>query len=104
MMKPAIQFASRSDRVKIAYATFGTGPPLVCPAAWVTDLSFFLKDPYLLKFWSALSEQYSIILYDKVVRHHLGIHGSKFQFTESEKFRPKGINEEIKLFEVNWSE
>ena len=65
MMKPAIQFASRSDKVKIAYATFGAGPVLLCPAAWVTDLAFFLQDPYLIQFWSDLADQSTVVLYDK---------------------------------------
>jgi len=64
-MQPAIQFVKREDGVKIAYAQFGQGPPLVCPASWVTSLSYIVEDPFANRFWEKLSEHVTVVLYDK---------------------------------------
>lgn len=64
-MQPGIQFVKRKDGVKIAYAKFGHGPILVCPASWVTSLSYILEDPFASRFWKSLSERVTVILYDK---------------------------------------
>jgi len=64
-MKPSIQFTKRQDGVKIAYSRFGKGPPLVCPAPWVTSLSHILEEPFAHKFWSQLAQEVEIISYDK---------------------------------------
>jgi class 3 adenylate cyclase/pimeloyl-ACP methyl ester carboxylesterase len=64
-MKPSIQFAKREDGVRIAYSKFGSGQPLIYPAPWVTDLSFFLEDPLIYQFFTRLSQETTVILYDK---------------------------------------
>ena len=64
-MKPSIQFVKRKDGVKIAYSKFGEGKPLVYPAPWVTDLSFFLEDPTISQFFEWLAQEKTVILYDK---------------------------------------
>jgi len=64
-MKPSIQFAKRQDGVTIAYTRFGKGIPLVCPAPWVTSLSYILEDSFAHSFWEQLSQKVEIILYDK---------------------------------------
>jgi len=64
-MKPSIQFTKRQDGVKIAYSRFGKGFPLVCPAPWVTSLSYILEDSYAHNFWAELSQKVEIISYDK---------------------------------------
>lgn len=64
-MQPSIQFVKRKDGVRIAYAQFGQGPPLVCPASWVTSLSYILEDPFANRFWKRLSERVTVVLYDK---------------------------------------
>lgn len=64
-MKPSIQFVKRVDGVRIAYSKFGSGPPLIYPAPWVTDLSFFLEDPLTYQFFTRLAQETTIILYDK---------------------------------------
>ena len=38
---------------------------MVFPAPWVTNLSFFLEDPAGIQFWERLSQEMTIILYDK---------------------------------------
>ncbi len=64
-MKPTIKFVQRKDGVKLAYSLFGQGPTLVYPAPWVTNLDFFLKDPFTLKFWMRLANDFTVVLYDK---------------------------------------
>lgn len=64
-MKPSVQFAKRKDGVTIAFSTFGTGPPLVHVAPWISDLVFFFEDPYFYDFWGKLSRNFRVVLYDK---------------------------------------
>ena len=64
-MQPTIQFVKRNDGVTIAYAQFGQGPPLVCPAAWVTSLTYILEDRFASRFWEDLSKGVTVVLYDK---------------------------------------
>ena len=64
-MKPSIKFLKREDGIKIAYTTFGNGNPLVYPAAWVSDLAFSFSDKHISQFWEALSQYFTIVLYDK---------------------------------------
>ncbi len=64
-MQPGIQFVKRKDGVRIAFIQFGQGPPLVCPAPWVTSLSYVLEDPFAKRFWEGLSRGMTLILYDK---------------------------------------
>ena len=54
-MKPSVQFVKRRDGVTIAYSVFGNGPPFIYPAAWITDLAFFLEDRHCYEFWQKLS-------------------------------------------------
>ncbi len=64
-MKPSIQFVRRKDDVQIAYCVFGQGPPFVYPAAWVTNLPFFLEDTAAFEFLSLLAKKLTVICYDK---------------------------------------
>jgi len=64
-MKAGIQFAKRNDGVTIAFVQFGQGPPLICPAPWVTSLSYILEDPFSTQFWDGLSKGMTLVLYDK---------------------------------------
>lgn len=64
-MESSIQFVKRKDGVKIAYSRFGKGPPLVCPAPWVTSLSYVFEDPFAKEFWGRLAQDVTVISYDK---------------------------------------
>ncbi|MBK5102321.1 MAG: alpha/beta hydrolase, partial [Desulfobacteraceae bacterium] len=64
-MKPSIQFVKREDGVKIAYSIIGRGEPLVCPAPWVTSLSYVFEDRFAKEFWGQLSQELKVISYDK---------------------------------------
>ncbi|MBW1780672.1 MAG: adenylate/guanylate cyclase domain-containing protein [Deltaproteobacteria bacterium] len=65
-MQPGIQFVQRNDGGTIAFVQFGQGPPLVCPAAWVTSLSYILEDRFASRFWESLSKGVTVVLYDKL--------------------------------------
>jgi len=64
-MKPSLQFIEREDGVRIAYSEFGKGQPLVCPAPWVTSLSYIFEDPFAKQFWGRLAQGVKVISYDK---------------------------------------
>jgi class 3 adenylate cyclase/pimeloyl-ACP methyl ester carboxylesterase len=64
-MKPSIQFVKRKDGVRIAYSKFGKGQPLVCPAPWVTSLSYIFEDHFAKQFWTQLARKVLVISYDK---------------------------------------
>ena len=64
-MKPSLQFIKREDGVRIAYSEFGKGQPLVCPAPWVTSLSYIFEDPFAKQFWRRLAQGVKVISYDK---------------------------------------
>jgi class 3 adenylate cyclase/pimeloyl-ACP methyl ester carboxylesterase len=64
-MMPSIEFVKRADGVNIAFAKFGSGRPLVYPAAWVSDLAFSFEDHEISRFWGRLSEHFCVVLYDK---------------------------------------
>jgi DNA-binding CsgD family transcriptional regulator len=46
--KQQIRLCTSSDGVRIAYATCGTGPPIVKAANWLSHLEFDLKSPTLV--------------------------------------------------------
>lgn len=60
---PRIQFATASDGLTIAYATFGSGPPLVIPPGWITHLEHVL-DRHQGQFLSRLARSHTIVTYD----------------------------------------
>jgi pimeloyl-ACP methyl ester carboxylesterase len=64
-MKSSLQFIKREDGVRIAYSEFGKGHPLVCPAPWVTSLSYIFEDPFAKQFWGRLAQGVKVISYDK---------------------------------------
>jgi class 3 adenylate cyclase/pimeloyl-ACP methyl ester carboxylesterase len=64
-MKPSIQFVKRKDGARIAYSRFGKGPPLVCPAPWVTSLSYIFEDQFAKQFWRQLAQKVMVVSYDK---------------------------------------
>lgn len=64
-MKPSIQFFKRKDGITIAYSKFGKGPPLVCPAPWVTSLVYLFEDQLAQQFWGQLAQKATVISYDK---------------------------------------
>jgi pimeloyl-ACP methyl ester carboxylesterase/DNA-binding CsgD family transcriptional regulator len=59
-----IQFC-QSDGARIAYATVGHGPALVCDSGWVSHLEFMWQAGAYRRFIEALAHTRTIVRYDK---------------------------------------
>ena len=62
--KQRIRFCTSPDRVRIAYATSGEGPPLVKAANWLTHLEFDWNSPVWRSWLSELSRDHMFVRYD----------------------------------------
>jgi pimeloyl-ACP methyl ester carboxylesterase/DNA-binding winged helix-turn-helix (wHTH) protein len=60
-----IRFCATSDGVRLAYATIGSGPPLVKASNWLTHLDFEWGSPIWRHWWSALSLHHRVLRYDE---------------------------------------
>jgi len=60
-----IRFCRAGDRVRIAYALSGTGPPLVKPANWLTHLEHDWESPVWGHWLNELGRSYTLIRYDE---------------------------------------
>jgi pimeloyl-ACP methyl ester carboxylesterase/DNA-binding SARP family transcriptional activator len=58
-------FCDAADGVRLAYATSGTGPPLVKAANWLTHLDYDWASPVWAHWWRALSERHRLVRYDE---------------------------------------
>jgi hypothetical protein len=63
-MDQRIQFCER-DGARIAYATAGQGPPLVCDTGWVGHLEFMWEAGPYRRFFETLARTRTLIRYDK---------------------------------------
>lgn len=63
-MKQKIRFCTSFDGTCIAYATMGTGPPLVRTANWLTHLEFDGSGPIWSHWFEELSRQHQFVRYD----------------------------------------
>ncbi|KAA1011181.1 alpha/beta fold hydrolase [Paraburkholderia panacisoli] len=63
--KQQIRLCTGSDGVRIAYATCGTGPPIVKAANWLSHLEFDLKSPVWSHVIAELCRQHTLIRYDQ---------------------------------------
>jgi pimeloyl-ACP methyl ester carboxylesterase/DNA-binding CsgD family transcriptional regulator len=59
-----IRFCSSRDGTRIAYATCGSGPPLVWVPHWIHHLEFDWGSPVWRPWLSALSKRHTLIRYD----------------------------------------
>ena len=59
-----IRFCIAPDRTRIAYATAGTGPPLVKVPNWMSHLEFDWQSPVWRHWWTELSRQYTLVRSD----------------------------------------
>src|SRR3954468_19358731 len=64
-VEQSIRFCTASDGVRIAYATSGTGPPLVKPANWMTHLEYDWESPVWRHWLRALSSEHTLIRFDE---------------------------------------
>jgi pimeloyl-ACP methyl ester carboxylesterase/DNA-binding winged helix-turn-helix (wHTH) protein len=60
-----IRFCTATDGVCIAYATSGTGPPLIKPANWLTHLEYDWESPVWRHWLRELSREHTLIRYDQ---------------------------------------
>jgi len=62
---PAIRFLEDVHGHRIAYATSGSGPTLVCPAWWVSHLEHDWEEPAFRAFFERLGGRFTIVRYDR---------------------------------------
>ena len=63
--KQQIRFCTSPDGVRIAYATTGSGPPLVKVANWLSHLEFDWNSPVWRHWIAELSRDYTYLRYDE---------------------------------------
>ena len=64
-MRPAVRYLTDSNGSSVAYATFGSGPLLVCPCWWVSHVEKDWDSPTFTHFFSALGRVFRVTLYDR---------------------------------------
>jgi pimeloyl-ACP methyl ester carboxylesterase len=64
-MKQEIQFCTTSDGVSIAYASVGTGPPLVKAANWMNHLELDWRSPVWRHLLDEFSRDQQLVRYDE---------------------------------------
>lgn len=64
-MEQTIRFCKSADGVRIAYATVGSGYPLVACQGWLSHLELDWSNREWQRFWGTLAEQYLVVRYDK---------------------------------------
>jgi DNA-binding SARP family transcriptional activator/pimeloyl-ACP methyl ester carboxylesterase len=65
LARQAVHFCRTVDGVRLAYATSGTGPPLVKASNWLTHLDYDWASPVWSHWWQALSEHRRLVRYDE---------------------------------------
>ncbi|WP_448006787.1 alpha/beta fold hydrolase [Agromyces bauzanensis] len=60
-----VRFCTAADGVRLAYATSGTGPPLVKASNWLTHLDHDWTSPVWQHMWQALSREHTLVRYDE---------------------------------------
>jgi len=64
-MEPQIRFCTSADGTRIAYATMGEGPPLVCVPPWGGNLEGNWEDPDSRAFLESLSQRRLYVTFDR---------------------------------------
>ena len=64
-LRQEIRYCLTDDGVRLAYASIGSGPPLVKASNWLTHLDFEWDSPIWRHWWSALSLHHRVIRYDE---------------------------------------
>jgi pimeloyl-ACP methyl ester carboxylesterase/DNA-binding winged helix-turn-helix (wHTH) protein len=60
-----IRYCTTRDGVRLAYASIGSGPPLVKASNWLTHLDLEWNSPIWRHWWSALSVHHRVVRYDE---------------------------------------
>ncbi|HUF52433.1 MAG TPA: alpha/beta fold hydrolase [Dehalococcoidia bacterium] len=64
-MQQDIRFCTAPDGVRIAYATVGSGYPLVVSQGWLSHLELDWGIDHMRRFWETLAERHLVVRYDK---------------------------------------
>lgn len=64
-MEQHIRFCTAPDGARIAYASVGSGYPLVVCQGWISHLELDWSDTAMHRFWGTLAERYQVVRYDK---------------------------------------
>jgi len=64
-MEQQIRFCQASDKVNIAYATIGQGPPLVKSANWLSHLEYDWQSPIWRHWLAGLAQYHTLVRYDE---------------------------------------
>jgi pimeloyl-ACP methyl ester carboxylesterase len=62
---PVIRFLMTGTGARVAYATQGRGPVLVCPAWWVSHVERDVAYPPFRRFFTRLAEHATVVRYDR---------------------------------------
>lgn len=63
-LRQSVRFCKSFDGTQIAYATAGSGPPLVKTANWLNHLEFDWEGPVFRHLFAALTERNTLLRYD----------------------------------------
>ena len=63
-MKLKIEYCRAPDGVRLAYASVGSGPPLVKTANWMNHLEFDWENPDLRHLYTSLAQDFTLLRYD----------------------------------------
>lgn len=62
---PSVRFIKDRDGRRVAYASHGQGPTLVCPAWWVSHLEIDWEQPSFRAFFEHIGEVATVVRYDR---------------------------------------
>jgi len=65
MTSPPVRFVTAPDGVRLAYAVYGNGPPLVWAAHWLTHLEFAWESPVWRHFVAFFARHFTLVRYDE---------------------------------------
>jgi pimeloyl-ACP methyl ester carboxylesterase/DNA-binding winged helix-turn-helix (wHTH) protein len=65
LKRQEIRYCMTSDGVRLAYASIGSGPPLVKASNWLTHLDYEWESPIWRHWWAELSKHHRVIRYDE---------------------------------------
>jgi pimeloyl-ACP methyl ester carboxylesterase/DNA-binding SARP family transcriptional activator len=63
-LRQDVRFCTASDGVRIAYATVGSGPPLLKTANWLNHLEFDWESPIWRHLFRAMAQDHTFVRYD----------------------------------------
>jgi pimeloyl-ACP methyl ester carboxylesterase/DNA-binding winged helix-turn-helix (wHTH) protein len=65
LLRQDIRYSVTADGVRIAWASVGSGPPLVKASNWLTHLDYEWESPIWKHWWEELSKHHRVIRYDE---------------------------------------